>query len=624
MSDSAPQPGNPGVGEKAPDVAPPKHRGWLGWLRSFENGLLVALLVGMIVLPVSEVLRRLGLPLAIKGADTLLGHFNLLVGVVGGLIAAREGRLLVLSPLPTVLPKMWQRRLALFISGGVAAAVSAILAAASYEFMQAEKLSGRELTYGVPIWVILAALPIGFAIIALRIGWRAGPSWGWRLGALLVGGAILWLGIRPPLDPQHLLLPGFGLLLVAAVLGAPIFVILAGAAILLFWSRGDPLASIPLDHYEQVVNPLLPMMPLFTLTGYFLAESGASKRLVRVFLALFGSIRGGPAIVTALVCAFFTTFTGGSGVTILALGGLLLPILLAAGYRERHALGLLTGAGSLGILLPPCLPLILYAIIAKIPIQELFLAAFLPGMLMIGLAAAWGYHAGPRLTREQRRIDWGEVRVSIWDAKWELLLPFVALGSLLFLLPAEAAALTALYALLIETLLHRDLKLTRDVPRVMTECGLLVGGVLLILGVAMGLTNFLITAQIPDAAVEWVRGAIESPWVFLLVLNLFLLVVGCLMDIYAAIIVVVPLIVPIGLAFGIDPLHLGVIFMANLQLGYLTPPVGMNLFLASYRFNKPMTEVIRAAFPMLLVFVIGVLVVTYVPALTTWLPRLAR
>lgn len=596
---------------------------WFGWTRPIENGVLVALLAGMLLLPLLEVLRRMGLPAGLQAAEAWLAHFNLLVGVVGGAIAAREGRLLALSTLPNLFPRPWQRSLASTLAGGVAAAVATALVIASLQLVTVERESGRVLAYGIPIWWFQAALPIGFALLAIRLWWRSGPTWGWRLGALALVAGVLVLGVKPPVSPSSLVIPALALLFLAAVLGTPIFVVLGGAAVILFWGREDPLASIPLDHYQQVVNPLLPMVPLFTLTGYYLAESGASKRLVRVFLAWFGHVRGGAALVTALVCAFFTTFTGGSGVTILALGGLLLPVLTAARYSERDAIGLLTGAGSLGMLLPPCLPLILYAIIANVPIPQLFLAGIIPGLLMIGLAAAWAVKAGPPLTREERRFDWGEALASTWAAKWELLLPVVALSGLMFLLPAEAAALTALYALLIEAVLHRDLKWRRDIPRVMTECGLLVGGVLLILGVAMGLTNFLITAQVPDKGVEWVQSAIHSPWMFLLALNLFLLVVGCLMDIFSAIIVVVPLIVPMGLAFGIDPLHLGIIFLANLQLGYLTPPVGMNLFLSSYRFGKPMPFVTRAALPMLGVFIIGVLLITYVPVLTTWLPRLA-
>ncbi len=598
--------------------------GWRAGLRRAENGTLVAILVCMLLLPLLEVLRRWGLPWGVQGAESWLAHCNLLVGVVGGLIAAREGRLLSLSTLPNLFPRLWQRNTASMIAGGVAVAIAVVLAAASVRLVLAERESSRVIAYGIPVWIFQAALCVGFAALAWRLAWKSGPGWGWRLAALGVALVVLGIGIKPPADPAGLVIPALLVLLVAAVLGAPIFIILGGAAVILFWGQEAPLASIPLDHYEQVVNPLLPMVPLFTLTGYFIAESGASKRLVRVFMAWFGHIRGGPAVVTALVCAFFTTFTGGSGVTILALGGLLLPVLIAARYTERDAVGLLTGAGSLGILLPPCLPLILYAIIANVPIPQLFLGGLLPGLLLVTLTALWGVRAGPRLDKAQRRFDRVEAMAALWDARWELLLPIVAFAALFFCLPAEAAALTALYALLIETVFHRDLRLTRDVPRVMIECGLLVGGVLLILGVAMGLTNFLITAEVPAKGVDWVRASISSPLLFLLALNVFLLIVGCLMDIYSAIIVVVPLIVPIGLAFGIDPVHLGIIFLANLELGYLTPPVGMNLFLSSYRFGKPMPWVTRASLPMLVVLAVGVLVITYVPVLTTWLPGLRR
>ncbi|MCC6234456.1 MAG: TRAP transporter large permease subunit, partial [Verrucomicrobiales bacterium] len=416
--------------------------GWRSWLRGGENSLLVAILAAMLLLPLLEVLRRWGLPWGVQGAETWLAHGNLLVGVVGGLIAAREGRLLALSTLPNLFPKAWQRHAAGAVAGGVAAAIAAVLASASVRLVLAERESSRLIAYGIPVWVFQAALPVGFAVLAYRLWWKSGPTWRWRLGALLLAVAVLGVGIKPPMAPDSLIIPALLLLLVAAILGAPIFVILGGAAVMLFWAREAPLASIPLDHYEQVVNPLLPMVPLFTLTGYFLAESGASKRLVRVFMAWFGHVRGGPAVVTALVCAFFTTFTGGSGVTILALGGLLLPVLLAARYTERDAIGLLTGAGSLGILLPPCLPLILYAIIANVPIPQLFLGGILPGVLLIALTAVWGVRAGPKLEASERRFDRREAFAALWDARWELLLPVVAFTALFFCLPAEAAALT--------------------------------------------------------------------------------------------------------------------------------------------------------------------------------------
>jgi tripartite ATP-independent transporter DctM subunit len=285
----------------------------------------------------------------------------------------------------------------------------------------------------------------------------------------------------------------------------------------------------------------------------------------------------------------------------------------------------MTSAGSLGLLFPPCLPLILYAIIAHVPVREMFLAGALPGVLLVVMTACWGiYIAPPRSKRSSFNLK-KALRAS-WNTKWEVLLPLVALGSLLggLATPLEAAAVTAAYALFVATVIHRDLHILRDVPRVTVECGVLVGGILLILGVALGFTNYLIEVQLPARAVEWATARVHSPLLFLLLLNLFLLVVGCLMHIFSAIIVVVPLIVPLGVAFGINPLHLGIIFLANLELGYLMPPVGMNLFLSAYRFNRPMAEVVRAVLPTLAVMFLGVLLITYWPALTTWLPTLFR
>ncbi|RKX35175.1 MAG: TRAP transporter large permease [Verrucomicrobia bacterium] len=426
-------------------------------------------------------------------------------------------------------------------------------------------------------------------------------------------------------------LAGLAVVVGAVVLGAPIFVGLGGAALVLFWSEYSPIASLALDHYRLVVNPSLAAIPLFTLAGYFLAEGGASRRLIRVFKAVVGGIRGGPALVAVLVCAFFTTFTGASGVTILALGGLLLPVLTAANIRERDGIGLLTASGSLGILFPPCLPLILYAVVATnagshVELGALFVGGIIPGLLLVGLTAGWGILRAPRVAANARRFDGREAAAALWEAKWELLLPVVAMVSLFggYATPVEAAALTAFYAFAVETFLYRDLKFFRDLPRVMGECGLLVGGVLLILGVAMGFTNYLVDAQIPDLAVEWATETIKSPLVFLLALNAFLIVVGCLMDIYSAIIVVVPLIVPVAHAFGINPLHLGIIFLANLELGFLTPPVGMNLFLSSYRFGKSVPTVIRSVIPLLLLLAFGVLLITYIPGLSLYLPGLLQ
>ena len=402
---------------------------------------------------------------------------------------------------------------------------------------------------------------------------------------------------------------------------------MGGAALILFTGAGQPIAAIPVAQYALVTNPVLPTLPLFTLAGYFLAEGGSPKRLIRLFHALFGKFRGGPAIVTVVVCAFFTSFTGASGVTILALGGLLMPILKSGQYTEKDSLGLMTGAGSLGLLLPPCLPLIIYAIVAKVPIEKMFLGGLLPALVMIVATAVWGVLRGGHNTRQaSAKFDVHEAVAALWDAKWELLMPFVSIGALFsgFATTVEAAALTAIYAFLIATVIHRELNIFRDLPRVMAECGLLIGGVLLILGLSLGLTDYLVDAEVPVHAVDWATHTIHSPMLFLLLLNLFLLVVGCLMEIYPAIVVEVPLLVPIGAVFGIDPIRLGIIFLANMELGYLTPPVGLNLLMSSYRFRKSVPEVLRATLPVVAVLSGGVLLITYVPWLTTFLPSLMK
>lgn len=612
-----------------PSPEPPGLPGWLRSLRHGENLVVVLALAAMTVLPVLEVFLRTFFKSGVPASATMVQHLVLAVGMLGGAIAARENRLLALSVATQWFKGGWLT-FARVASHGFAAAVTALLAVASWQFVISQRSLGKEFAYGIQTWVVQMLIVIGFAVVAMRLVWHASDKWRWRSAACLLAAGIIAVAVLSPVAPEKLRWPGMILLLVAVALGAPVFTALGGTALIMLWSAGEPVSPVPLKHYQLTVNATLPSLPLFTLAGYFLAEGGAAKRLVRLFQTLFGSLRGGPAIITTLVCAFFTSFTGASGATILALGGVLMPVLLSARYPERSALGLLTGAGSLGMLFPPCLPPILYAIIASsggqvsIGIKEIFLGGFLPGMVLVILTALWGIRIGGH-AGDAGRVPFvaREAFDAVWDAKWELLVPVVALTSLFsgFATPVEAAAITAFYTFLVNVVIQRDLKLFRDVPRVMTECGLLVGGVLLILGVALGFTHYLVDAQIPDQAVSWATGTIKSKILFLLVLNVVLLVIGGLVEIYAAIVVVVPLLVPLGAAFGIDPIHLAIIFLANMELGFLAPPVGINLLLASYRFDKPVSQVMRASLPMLGVMVLGVLLITYVPWLTTWLPR---
>lgn len=615
-----------GVGAQAAGL-PPRPR-WRNLLRGGENLLLVTALLLMMALPVVEILLRSAFNTGVAGSSAIVQHLTLVVGMLGGALAAREGRLLALAPLQSLLSGR-AKFAARILSHVMAAAISGALAVASIRYVEAMRPLGKILVYSIPVWIVQLVLPFGFALIAFRLVWRAAESWRGRLTAWTLTAGVSAIAWWTPLPPEQLMVPALLLLGAATLAGAPVFSAVGGVALVLFWGHDLPLQSVPLKHYSLVTNETLPGIPLFTLAGYFMAEGGASGRLVRVFQSLVGQVRGGPAIVTALACAFFTSFTGASGVTILALGGVLLPVLRAANFSERSALGLLTGAGSLGMLFPPCLPLILYAIVAShsaavsISIKQMFLGGIAPGILMVLLTAWWGVRQGPVDRAARPKFSWAEARAAVWAAKWEMLIPVVAIGAL-FLVPTtvEAAALTAMYTLVVATLIHRDFHPLRDLPRVMTECGLLVGGVLLILGVALGLTHYMVDAQLPDRLVAWALTAITSKWLFLLGLNFVLILVGGLVEIYAAIVVVVPLLVPVGLALGIDPVHLGIIFLANMELGFLAPPVGLNLLLASYRFDRPMSEVTRAVLPMLAVLFVGVLLITYVPALTTFLPRL--
>jgi C4-dicarboxylate transporter DctM subunit len=594
-------------------------------LYGLEDVLLATSLAAMALLPVLEILLRATLHTGISASTSLVQHLTLLSGMAGAAVAARSDRLLALSS-ARLLMSGTKRHVAKWLSSMVAAIVTLLLCVAATQFVLAERAAADQLAYGFPVWPVQACIPVGFALMALRICRHAAEHWRGRL--------LVTLGAAAAAIAFALVIPRAGitmwaalaLVLAATIFGAPIFVTLGGAALVLFWHTGLPIAAIPLDHYHLVVNPSLPAIPLFTLAGYFLAEGKAPQRLLRVCNALFGSVPGGVVAVTVFVSAFFTAFTGASGVTILALGPLLVPLIQGSGYSQRSALGLVTSAGSLGVLFPPSLPLILYAIVAKVPMGDMFLGALLPGVLMAVLLVLWGARNTDRSTIRRRPFDMREAVAAILDAKWELLLPVVAFVALFggIATPVEAAAVTAVYAFITQTIIHREFPAARDVLRVMVECGLLVGGVLLILGVALGFTNYLVDAQIPDRAADWAQQVIPSRWLFLLMLNLFLVLVGCLMEIFAAIVVVVPLLVPVGAAFGLDPVHLGVIFLANMELGFLTPLVGINVFFASYRFGKSIGEVCRAVASYFVVMAAGVLAITYLPGLSTALSGLRQ
>jgi len=407
-----------------------------------------------------------------------------------------------------------------------------------------------------------------------------------------------------------------------AIIGTPLFIIMGLAALVAFGFSDVESSAVAVEIYRISSAPTLLTIPLFTFAGYMMAESGSPKRLLRLAEAALGWLPGGVAIVSLVICAFFTAFTGASGVTIIALGGLLYPILKNEGYTEKFSLGLITTSGSLGLLFPPSLPIILYGLVAKVDIDKLFLAGVIPGILLIGVLSFWSiYNGRPVEGAVRKKFEFQELESAFKGSFFEALLPVGVLVGIYggFTTASEAAAFTAFYILIIECFVYKDLHLTKDIPRVILDSMSLVGGILLILCCALGLTNFLVDEEIPMKILEFMREFLTNKYSFLLFLNIFLLIVGAMMDIFSAIIVVVPLITPIAEDFGVHPIHLAIIFLTNLEIGYITPPVGINLFISSFRFKKPVTELYRASFPYLILLLIALAIITYVPALSLWM-----
>ena len=591
--------------------------------RALETALAVAVLLTMTVLPLAELGSRLWAGRGIPGSFVLTQHLTLWVALVGAALASRSERLLALST-PMLLPERWRRRVRIATSA-VAAGVAACLALASIDFVATERQAGEIRAWGIPAWSLLIVLPAGFADIAVRVVLHAAPS--------ARGRAVAALGLLVPLffwqasvpAESGVFLSAMLILIAATLLGMPIFAAIGGAALLLYWADGTPINAVPMETYRLTTSELLPAIPLFALSGFVLAEGGASQRLTRMFTAVFGWLPGGLAIVVTSVLAFFTPLTGASGVTILSMGGLLGPVLVQAGYPPRTSLGLVTVAGSIGLLFFPSLPVFMYGFYTNLEFERLFIGGLLPGMLLVAVVAGYAALQGWRGEATRTPFRLREAARAVWLAKWDLATPLIVLGSIalgwasgLF----EAAAIGVVYAVIVECGVHRTLSPGRDLARIAVECVTLVGGFLIILSVALGFTNYLVLADVPSRAVEWVQTHIHSRVLFLLALNVLLVAAGALMDIYSAIVVIVPLVAPMAVAYGIDPVHFGIIFLANMELGYLMPPMGENLFLSSYRFDKPLSEVCRSTLPYTAILAGAVLVISYFPDLTLWLVRL--
>ncbi|MBT7610334.1 MAG: TRAP transporter large permease subunit [Bacteriovoracaceae bacterium] len=414
-------------------------------------------------------------------------------------------------------------------------------------------------------------------------------------------------------------LAGIGILGLALI-GTPLFIIMGLAALVAFSFTDVETSAVAVEIYRISSAPTLLTIPLFTFAGYVMAESKSPQRLLKFAEAALGWLPGGVAIVSLVICAFFTAFTGASGVTIIALGGLLYPILKNEGYSEKFSLGIITTSGSLGLLFPPSLPIILYGLVAKVDIDKLFKAGILPGILLIIILSLWSIKNG-QANSEKKKFHMGEIVSAFKGCFFEVLLPIAILVGIYggYTTASEAAAFTAFYILIIECFVYKDLNLFKDIPRVILDSMSLVGGILLILCCALGLTNYLVDEEVPMQIMEFMRTYLTSKYSFLLFLNIFLLIVGSMMDIFSAIIVVVPLIAPIAEEFGVNPVHLAIIFLTNLEIGYITPPVGINLFISSFRFKKPVTELYKASIPFLILLVIALAIITYVPVLSLWL-----
>lgn len=415
-----------------------------------------------------------------------------------------------------------------------------------------------------------------------------------------------------------MLLLFIALIAIMAFLGAPIFIFLSAFAIAGFIAADIPLSAITVDVYNNFANnPLLYTIPLFTLAGYILAESKASNRLVNMSRAVLGFVPGGLAIVALVCCAFFTAFTGASGVTIVALGGLLFPALLKEKYPEKFSLGLLTSSGSLGLLFVPSLPLIMYAVVSQSSVKQVFAAGLVPGVLLVVVLAVFSGYVAVKEGIASSRTSLAQIINASLVAKWEIAIPFIIIGGLFtgFVTLGEVATLTVAYVFFIEVFVYKDIPLHRMLS-VMNRSITLTGGMLIIMGAAYSLTNYMVDAEIPMVILSFIRQFISSRWIFLILLNVFLLIVGCFLDIYSATFVVVPLIIPLANHYGVDPVHLGIIFLTNMEIGYLTPPVGLNLFIASLRFERPIIELYRASIPFIIALLLCLVLITYIPGLS--------
>lgn len=594
------------------------------------------------LIPASEAIVRIIFKTGIPDSSIYLQHIILWITFIGGMITSRERKHLSLAAGVDLMKdsvKIWFKTISSFLSATICIAFAwNALSLVLIGFDSAKKVGF------FPIQMATIIMPIGYAIIAIRFittlpGGRIqkiiagmGIVFGTFLSLTQISNIIgsfspaMMENFQPAVTStvaiiQALSLPLIITLVIFAFLDTPIFIVLGGLAYLFFIRSNGSLEIIPNEAYTMLTDQSIPTIPLFALAGFILSESKAGERLIRLFRAFFSWMPGGMVIAVVLVCAFFTTFTGASGVTILALGGILSYLLINSGkYSENFTYGLLIVSGSIGLLFPPSLPIILYGVVAQVSIKKLFLAGIIPGLFMVICLSLMGVYVAVRGKLERHPFDLKEALSSIREGIWELMLPVLIMTAYFSGLAThvETASLTVIYSLIITLVVHRDYKL-RELGKVVINCVPIIGGILIILAHARGLSYYIVDAEIPMQLTAWFSSNIHSKYFFLLMLNVGLLIVGFFMDIYSAIMVVVPLIIPLGALFGIDPVHMGIIFLANLELGFSHPPIGLNLFMASYRFKQPLTRIYWQVLPFLFVLLFTVLVITYVPHMSTLL-----
>jgi len=591
------------------------------YLNRAIDWLCLFLFLILISFPIFQILGRYISFFSIPASQEIVQHMTLWIGFIGAVIAARSNKLLsvVREPVFDASTKVsWPK----FFVHVFSLSIVFVLSISYLKMIQIGFQYPDYIAPYIPTWFAQAIIPVGLILIWYQMVMTSSTDFKYRVLLTVISiipTIILYFWQFPLANPLLLWTKVlFAISLVA--FGLPIFILLASLSIFFFlsepseWATNyDLISTISDSAYRIVVSPTLAAIPIFTLAGYILAESNISERLIRFFKASLGWLPGSTVLIVVLLCAFFTALTGGSGVTILALGAILYPILIHDGYSKQFSLGIITTAGSLGLLFPPSLPAIIYSVTAGINPLELFKQAFIPAIFLMSIMFFYGLYKRPK-SKKIERFVFNDAFETAKLAKWEIAIPLLIILSLFsgFATLVESAALLVLYVLTVELYIFKDISF-KDLPKIIIDCSTLVGGVLIILGFAMGFTGYLVDAQIPLKILNFVQSTISSKIIFLLALNILLLIVGCLMDVFSAIIVVVPLIAPLATYFGIDPFHLAIIFIANLELGYITPPVGMNLYLSSYRFEKDMPTIYSATLPFFFIRLIGVILITYIP-----------